>query len=192
MDRITRIMKRYINIRLKKVLPLLFVCIILLACVGITGCFGSPSGEDTTETLVHGYFGQKVSVDTTKRSDGTIKTEKGEAAMNAFWTKEFDSNGHLKSIQWEDGVHSGHSRSFDPPIADPYPGLSQGDHLIDQSKQTAAPTPTQAPEIVEITPSSGGDHSVSEGEQAAVPTEYPTSVPGGPVRMPGDLTDIWT
>jgi hypothetical protein len=156
-------LRRYINMPLKKALPLLFVCVILLACVGITGCFGSTSGEDTTETLVHGYSGQKVSVDTTKRSDGTIKTEKGEATMGAFWTKEFDSNGHLKSIQWEDGVHPGHSESFNPPIVDPHPGLSQGDHLIDLSQQAAAPTPTEAPEIVEITPSSEGDHSHVEG-----------------------------
>ena len=190
MDRITRIMKRYINIRLKKVLPLLFVCIILLACVGITGCFGSPSGEDTTTPLADSYSGQKLRVDTTKRSDGTIKTEDGQTTMGCTWLKEFDNNGRLKSIRWDDGVHPADSETFDPPIKDPYPGLEQGHHLIDQSKQTAAPTPTQAPEIVEITPSSGGDHSVSEGEQAAVPTEYPTSVPGGPVRMPGDLTDI--
>src|SRR5665647_503338 len=122
MDRITRIMKRYINIRLKKVLPLLFVCIILLACVGITGCiFGNSAGKETTETLVHSYSGQKVSVETTSR-DGTIKTEDGHTTMGGTWLKQFDSNGRLKSIQWEDGVHPGDSRSFDPPIADPYPG----------------------------------------------------------------------
>jgi hypothetical protein len=188
MDRITRIMKRYINIRLKKVLPLLFVCIILLACVGITGCFGSPSGEDTTTPLVDSYSAQKVRVDTTKRSDGTIKTEDGQTTMGCTWLKEFDNNGRLKSIRWDDGVHPADSETFDPPIKDPYPGLEQGHHLIDQSKHTAVPT--EAPEIVEITPSSGGDHSVSEGEQAAVPTEYPTSVPGGGTWMQGDLTDI--
>jgi hypothetical protein len=156
-------LRRYINMPLKKALPLLFVCVILLACVGITGCFGSTSGEDTTTTLAHSYSGQKVSVDTTKRSDGTIKTEDGHTTMGGTWLKQFDSNGRLKSIQWEDGVHPGDSRSFDPPIADPYPGLSQGDHLIDQSQQTAAPTPTEAPEIVEITPSLEGDHSHVEG-----------------------------
>ncbi len=159
----SRMMKRYINKPLKKALPLFFVCVILLACVSITGCPKNAIDKDTTTTLIHSYSGQKVSVDTTKRSDGTTKTEDGQTTMGGSWLKEFDSRGRLKSIRWEDDVHPGDSRIFDPPIADPYPGLSQGDHLIDLSKQAAAPTPTEAPEIIEITPSSEGDHSHVEG-----------------------------
>ena len=203
MDPITRMVKRPINVPLKKALPLLCICVIVLACVGITGCllWGNTGGKETTTKAVgvSQTTGEKVTLDSTTHVDGT-RTEDGHTGMGRTWIKEFDKNGRLKSIRWDDGVTTG-GQSYDHPIDDPHPGLQQGYHLIDQAQNTEV-QPTQTPDTtpeeqaaVPTAPHSdatAGHSDTTPEEQAAVPTAYPTGVPGGPVRLPGDLTDILT
>jgi hypothetical protein len=153
MSPITKITKRDINMRLKKPLPLLFVCIILLATVSIAGCdwWGSSSTVTPAETITLGeYSGARIKLITTVRPDGT-RIEDGSTGIAGQWWKEFDANGRLKSLTWETGIGQKGGGTYNPPIEDPHPGLLQGRELIRLQQQSAVQqTPTE--EVLPITP----------------------------------------
>jgi len=153
MSPITKITKRDINMPLKKALPLLFVCIILLATVSIAGCPGRTSTVTPTETITKGaYRGAGINLKTTVHADGT-RTDDGSTGIGGTWLKEFDANGRLKSIKWETGTGQQGGGTYNPSIDDPHPGTLQGRELINlQYPQQGAVQPTPTAEVLPITP----------------------------------------
>lgn len=118
MNPITRMMKRYINLPLKKALPLLFVCVILLTCVGITGCGKTATSKpkvgytEMTEKYPTEMGNFKVKLGITRFEDGTrlehLETEKnyvgygeGMKTWGGEWFKTFNQDGKLIMEIWK-------------------------------------------------------------------------------------------
>ncbi len=155
--------ERYVNLPLKKALTLLFVCVILLACVGTAGCpffSGAPAEKTTHQT---GYYRvQKIDFTKIEHRDGT-RDENVEAAGGS-WDKKLDKNGLLTWEKWVyPDVGPEGQQTHNPPITDPHPGATQGEVLIDYHLDSTAPAPTAVPTVQPLELPVEGGHSHVEG-----------------------------
>ncbi len=165
MNPIVRMMKRYINMPLKKALPLLFICSLVLSCT--TGCLESYEQVDLKtkedykgyaikKELSHGRSGGVFGADYKKE---VLSTDNGSIVIVKKLTKEGDLKEITQTVNGKTVTASFEGKG------DPLPGNKAIERVIDNLTATSTPTvtPTPVPEIIEITPSSEGEHSHIEG-----------------------------
>jgi hypothetical protein len=196
MDPITRMMKRYINMPLKKALPLLFIGALLLSCT--TGCIDfagrapapDQSDTDTTIKTTYGsYKNHQIVLDTYTDPDGTRREV--VKAGGGYCSKTFDKNGLLKHwyIQYLDGAND--SKTFTTPIEDPIPGLAPGKELIDNKLATQ----TKSEPLTPFTSGIGDNTQATDTTTEQSTTDSGTGgwpgypIQNGPIRS-GDTGEI--
>jgi hypothetical protein len=138
-------MKPYINMPLKKALPLFFIGALLLA--GTTGCLdyvetSAGPAKQITETGL--YQGHEVHMTTITFKDGrrikSVRVE-GLGRNESSCEKWFDKNELLwrELLSYSDG-HGGRGE-HNPPIKDPTPGQLAGEVLVDYANAHTAAFP---------------------------------------------------
>jgi hypothetical protein len=172
-------MKRYINMPLKKALALLFIALLL---AGTTGCLGEDESAVKLTSEERWYKGKSVVLVTSTRSGiklgETVTTDDGYGGK---CIKAFDKDGRVTSVYWQYPDGTDEKKEFNPAVEDPLPGLLPGMRLID--RELATSTPTLQPTVRPITPYESGigddaHETVITPEQPAQ-GDLPSHVEGG-------------
>jgi hypothetical protein len=177
---IVGMMKRYINMPLKKALPLLFIGALLLV-VATAGCEAFEVPVIRPSEIYKGYTilgkNEVLHRGLLGLEDWTTQTTSVSAgSQSAICKKDFDRNGQLVDIytQYTDnGTVKTNMQHFDPAIDDPMPAFIPIEHIIDKWTATTSPTSMEQPTAVPTEQPT----AVPTEQPTAVPTEQPTAVP---------------